>query len=367
MIPKSCTLGCDHSFSEPDDAVSHYETEHDGVVLIDTREKDESTLREVERVCEERDVGFVYRQLESGDYVYHGDEQSVAIEHKQIGDAVNSALNDRIYEQSDRMADRFDRAFVFIVGKMSEVRLRGRQVGYGQAYGQIIGVIPQILATMNVPVQWIRSPDKFADVGIRTLIDAGNKGLEDNETLLVSPGVARDPRLAMIQGLDGIGQSAAETILEETGSIEGLCDASYPELLEIDGVGSSTARQLWNTVHTEWDGPGMDPDHLDDRMWGFLDTSGVGDQILRDIWIETDGLRQDPLGYFDAAYDISGARGQRVREAIEEYRADEQTEWDDPIGDQAWDELDPRVQRSILQSMTRGIDDETRRRLVEIL
>jgi ERCC4-type nuclease len=306
-----------------EDAVAHYEAEHDGVLYVDRREDNLEILEQVKRVCEERNVGMVVKQMESGDYVYHGPEQSVAIEHKGIDDAVSSSMDDRIYTQCDRMAQEFDRAFLFIVGDTDNLSTRHRNIGYGQAYGQIKGAVPQILATMNIPVLWVRTESLFADIGIRALLDAGNHGLEDNEKLLISPGTSTDPRMGMLMTFDGLGSSQAENVLETFDwDIQAVANAEYSELRDVDGVGGVTAKKIWNTFRTTEDGPGMDPKHDNHPMWTFLDTDGVGGSTLREIWKETNGLQEDPYRYVREEIDPGATRRGYMFDAIQEAHAE---------------------------------------------
>lgn len=315
---EACSLGCDVGFEDIAGAVAHYESDHEGVLYVDRREANEKILENVSRVCEERNVGMIVKQLETGDYVYHGPEESVAIEHKGINDAVQSAMDERIYTQCDRMAQEFDRAFLFIVGSTDELSLNHTNLGYGQAYGQIKAAIPMILATMNIPVLWVESESLFADVGVRALLNAGNHGLEDNEKLLISPGTASDPRMAMIMSFDGLGEAAAKNILEfYDWDIKKVANATYFELLEIHGVGKTTAKKIYNTFNDDSDGSGMDPKAEDGPMWEFLNTSGVGGSTLRELWTETDGLTDDPYGYVTEEIDPGSARQGYMFDAIE--------------------------------------------------
>lgn len=293
----------------PDDGV--------GVLKIDTREKDPDTIREVERVAEERDVPTVEEHLESGDYVYVGSEATVAIEYKGISDAVNSALNDRLFEQANRMAEEYDRAYVFIVGKISEVKLRNRNIGYAQSYGQVVGAMSQILATMNVPCQWLQTKDQFGDIGIRTIIDAGEKGVEDNEMLLISPGVANDYRMSVLMGPDGSGRADAKKILDTFGSVRAAANARVDEFVDIPGFGMKKARRYYNTFRTEWDGePGFDSDHTKGHVWNFLTTKGVGDDILLDIYAGTDELESSVKVYLEEHYpDMRESKKVKIIEA----------------------------------------------------
>lgn len=350
-----CQLsGCDESFENESEAVAHYESEHDGVVYIDTREKDTETIKEVARVCEEKETGFISKHLESGDYVYHGDQHSVAIEYKNIDDAVSSSLNDRLHKQADAMAEEYDRAFIFMVGKMSEVDLHNRNIGYAQAYGQIVGEIPVILSTMNIPTIWLRERDKFADIGMRTLLFSGNKGLEDNEVLLVSPGVAEDPRLAMIMGINGVGESAAKSLLGEFDGLEGLMNASYVEIKEVDGFGPTTAKKIYNTLHAGFEETGFNAKEVDGPMWEFFETSGIGDDILYDVWEETDGLSDQPFEYVDKEYDLGSHRREILEDAIEKVRTSIELNSDSPN-----EELPPEV----IVEQVRGYDTETQRQI----
>lgn len=320
-----CVIDGDESFDDDEEAIDHYETEHEGVVFIDSREKDQEVISEVQRVCLERDLGFLERTMEYGDYVYHGEEREVAIEYKNVTDAINSALGDnpRIFNQASGLAERYDHAWVYVVGKTSEARLRGRNIGYAQASGQIYGALSQIIGTMNVPSLWIRSREKFADVGIRAMIDSGDTRFEDNQMLLLSPGSANDTRLATLMTISNLGKSAAKDIMNEFGSVSAVVDASYVELRSIDGIGSKTARRLWNTFNTEYESPGFDDAHKDHRMWSFFDTNYVGNHILREIWVETDGLRSDPIEYVEESCDMGSKKTQRTIDAIEENRPPE--------------------------------------------
>jgi len=289
-----------------------------GVLHIDNREKDDELLYEVERVAEERDVEHTYTHLDSGDYVYSGEYGRVAIEQKEINDAVHSATNDRLHRQCDQMAEEYDRAWLWVVGKTSEIGTQHGDMGYGQSYGQLKGAMPEILATMNIPVQWVRNENIFADVAIRALLSAGDKGLEDNQLLLVSPGVADDTQMAMLQSIDGIGHSASKLILEKYGSLRAVKDAEYYELLEISGVGSTTARKIYNTFNDDWDGPGYDAAHADNPMYSFFQTSGVSEDVFYRIWDATDGLRDDPYEYFEENFDMGPHRHELTLDAIEE-------------------------------------------------
>lgn len=288
-----------------------------GVLYIDRREKNDDLLFEVERVAEERGVEHEYQHLETGDYVYVGEYGKVGIEQKEINDAVQSATSDRLHKQCDRMAEEFDRAWLWVVGKTSEIGTQHGDMGYGQSYGQLKGAMPEILATMNIPVQWVRNENIFADVAIRALISAGDKGLEDNELLLVSPGVADDTQMAMLQSIDGIGSSASQDILEKYGSLRAVKDAEYYELLDINGVGSTTARKIYNTFNDDWDGPGYNASHEDNPMYSFFNTSGVSEDVFYEIWAETDGLKQDPYEYFLENFDMGPHRHELTLDAID--------------------------------------------------
>lgn len=290
-------------------------------LVIDTREKDEDLIQKTKDLCEDKDIDVVEDALDSGDYVYYGPEATAAIEYKEISDAMNSCLNDRIYKQCNRLAegDDYDRAFVYIVGKVEELRLHGRNIGYGQAYGQIKGMMPEVIGTMNIPVMWFQNSNEFVDIGIRSAIRAGDAGLEDNEKVLISPGVSSDSQQAVLMSIGRIGKSTAQDILEEFGSIRDVSEAEYWEIKDVSGVGSTTARQIYNTFNEDWNGPGFDAGTKDTPMFEFFDTSGVGSSIMRDIWKETNGLTEEPWEYFYNEYgDMGPSRTGKVEEAIEE-------------------------------------------------
>lgn len=282
---------------------------------IDTRESDDDILEAVETVAEDKDIPVDHTHLETGDYVV-GD---AAIELKTINDAVQSALDDRLYKQADRLADEFERCWIIVVGKIRELDTQYSSMNYQQQYGQMVHVMPEIMAKTNIPILWVDTPQKFADLGVRALIEAGKFDGKPPEKLLVSPGSTSDSRVNMLSGIDTVGAAQAKTLLDEFGSIEALTNARFDEFLSISGIGWSTARKIHNSFHAGWDGtPGLDADAetLTPAM-EFLHTSGVGDDILVDIYASSNELMESPHDYLDNEYpDIGTARRNKIVDAL---------------------------------------------------
>lgn len=294
--------------------------EFTGTLLIDTREKDADIIANVERVAEELGIESEHVQLEHGDYVYENDEKSVAIEYKSIGDAAQSTTGSspRLVKQANRLAENFDAAYVVIVGGINDMGSDYySSMSYAARYAQMVEKLPIIMSETNIPISMIEKDNAFADIFIRVIVHKGEGSTLD--TVMISPGVSEDDRMAVLMGISDIGRGTVKKILDKFGTLQNVAQAQYDELLEVNGVGERTAWKIYVAFRSEWTGePGFNYEGTGEvqRIRSFLDTHGVGDSILLDVYGGTDELTDDVSEYVEQNYsNISDAKKEKIIDA----------------------------------------------------
>lgn len=284
---------------------------------IDRRE-DESVVDEVVRVCEELDVEYETDvTLESGDYVY-GD---IGIERKDLDDLGNSLAtkNPKLVDQTDEIAENFDRGFVFVVGDRTKFqRYQRGKVGFADVYRKIKEHLPKIIGVQNVPVIHLRSDPMFADVLVRTMVLLEDQDV--TEMVMLNPSTVSDSRMSMIMGISQIGKKDTKKVFEHFDSFADMATASPDEYLDIDGMGFRKAKRLYMVINSEFDDSGFDWEEAEDERWqqleDWVDTDGVGDEVMIDIYKATNGLEGDIEKYVKEELDLGQHRQSKVMEKL---------------------------------------------------
>ena len=180
----------------------------------------------------------IEKQLPEGDYLIPEDH---VVERKSVHDFVASLFDGRLFEQAQRLRDRYSDVYYIIEGDLGrEMRFwRGRE-------RQLRGALVALVADYNVKLLWSSDEQETA-----WYLEALARRLEREPVGAVvinkKPRSLRDVRewqLYILQAFPGIGPKTAERILERFGSIEGFVRASVSELASVEGVGESKAQRI---------------------------------------------------------------------------------------------------------------------------
>ena len=180
----------------------------------------------------------IEKQLPEGDYLIPEDH---VVERKSVHDFVASLFDGRLFEQAQRLRDRYADVYYIIEGDLNrEMRFwRGRE-------RQLRGALVALVTDYNAKLLWSSDERETA-----WYLEALARRLEREPVGAVvinkKPRDTRDVRewqLYILQAFPGIGPKTAERILERFGSIEGFVRASVSELASIDGVGESKAQRI---------------------------------------------------------------------------------------------------------------------------
>lgn len=207
---------------------------------IDSREDD---------TYKNHDWGFPTKveQLSVGDYII---ENSVVIEHKEINDFVNS-LDQRMWQQAhdiEKVVEEDGNGIVagLVIIQGTKGNLDVRNVNKRNIEG-IYGAKARLILSYGLSVDHVRGESQFFKQMKRLHAKA------DTDTTKQKPHLTkrrhRDDRINILYGIEGIGQSTAEDILERFDTVADVANASTQHLKEVDGIGPKTAQKIHDAFH----------------------------------------------------------------------------------------------------------------------
>ncbi len=218
-------------------------------IIIDDRESrsgiiDELRGYEYENLTTRVTTNVQTVRLEVGDIIC---SDRVCIERKSCADFVDSFINRDIFGQVADMSRAYQRSIMILEGKtifglrdVSPEALRSALSGITVGWG--IPIIP----TANVKstaamVVTIARREQFKEK--RSISIHGKRShmtLPQRQEYVVSS----------IGG--GVGPTMAEVLLEYFGSVRAVMDATIDELVAVDGVGKTTAKNILEIVESEY-------------------------------------------------------------------------------------------------------------------
>lgn len=182
--------------------------------------------------------GYSVEMLEIGDFII---DKEVIVEHKSIGDFVESMKSGHLEDQIERMYMGYDHVKVLISGDMKDFEnlywsnMSEKAVkGYIGSLDMRWGVTP--LFCSNITNVFYES------------VTLGRKAKEPLNRTPTGPSISlKDDMSPVEQALmmvDGISITLAERIDPHFDSIGEICQASEDDLTKIDGIGPKTAENI---------------------------------------------------------------------------------------------------------------------------
>lgn len=178
--------------------------------------------------------------LETGDFVIPG---KLIIERKTAADLVRSVVDEdkRVFYQTERMANSDLPGVLLLEGNIYQQT--------SMQLNAITGTLSFISAIQGTSIIPTLSPTHSADMIVK-LARHSIYGL-GYELALRGLG-PKEPRLAasfVLEGIPGVSEGTARTLLKRFGSIAKVAQATVAELKEISGVGPKRAEQIWITLN----------------------------------------------------------------------------------------------------------------------
>lgn len=212
-------------------------TKRDVDVIIDINEPGEITSA-VDLHDEVR--SYQLKELPAADLEISG----VGFERKTPEDYVQSMMDDRLTQQTHKLGERYEHAYILLEGDIVETENPFKSSMKGES---IRGSMASLIAREDSGVHGI-IPCSNQGLLIDMAIRVSRKHVEEAGSEFVpkpSTGVDAPTTLMMYACIDGVGPEMAQTLYEEYPTIsEFVYNADYDSLQQLDGIGEKTAIRI---------------------------------------------------------------------------------------------------------------------------
>ena len=207
-------------------------------IIIDNRERNLEILGHLS----EAGMFMDFAQLPVGDYIV---SDRICIERKTVVDFESSIMDNRLFEQMERLNASFEKPMMVIEGDESCHRL-GNNV--------IIGTILKLYTDYNVQMLRSAGPAETADLLSRF---AQREQSEEKKTPRIM-GIkkaynTRQWQMLILGAVPGIGPNLASRLLSHFGTVRNVVNANVDSLTEIDKIGSKKAERIYGILNAEFD------------------------------------------------------------------------------------------------------------------
>ncbi|VTU41952.1 MULTISPECIES: ERCC4 domain-containing protein [unclassified Variovorax] len=195
-------------------------------LIVDSRESRSGLAQ----LLAQRGADVVVEELDVGDYVL---ADGLAVERKAASDFILSIENRRVFAQLATLKATYARAFIVVEGNLFATRS-------SMAEDALLGAMSYITVLEGVPILTTGTTAQTATL-LLTMQRHALEGL--GYEIALCAGKPRD-RLAqsqyLVEGLPGVGPTAARNLLSHFGSAHSVFTAQAEELRQVAGVGPKT-------------------------------------------------------------------------------------------------------------------------------
>lgn len=211
-------------------------------IIADHRETPSNVIRHLK----EHDVEIEEKQLNVGDFIC---SDRVVIERKEVGDFLQSVIDQRLFSQMEKLKECFERPIMIIEG--SQERLFFERNIHPNV---IRGVLASIAVDYSIPIIWTRNSQETAAQVF--WIANREQNLPNRE-----PQIRNSQRLDslskqqeyLIAGLPGISNGRARKLLQEFKTPKKIFSAKEEKILKVNGFGEKIAKRIREVLDTEYD------------------------------------------------------------------------------------------------------------------
>lgn len=214
------------------------ETSNKSVVYADSREGNSKVIRHLT----EMEMDVKVRPMAVGDYQVSDD---VAIERKTAKDFVDSIMDKRLFKQATELREEFKNPLIILEGDdfyngfINPNAVRGSIASIALDFG--ISIIPTRNAQDTAAM--------IKRIAIRE--QTGEKPHIQTRTDK-KPVNMWEQQLFIVESLPNIGPVNAKKLLEHFGTVSKIINASENELMEVEGIGKKTAKNIRKVVDSKY-------------------------------------------------------------------------------------------------------------------
>lgn len=201
-------------------------------IIVDSKETNSGIIRALKGMA---DVEVVVQSLDIGDYILG---EGVGIERKEAVDFINSLIQDkRLFLQAENMVQAFPNATLLLEGDIFATRSMIQPEALIGALSHLrngigISVVPTKTAALTA--MYLRRAAKHLQEGLG--YDVPLRGSSPKH-----PGLACQ---FLVEGLPGIGPTAAMKLLAHFKTPRAVFTASADDMLRVPGLGPKTVEKI---------------------------------------------------------------------------------------------------------------------------
>ena len=199
-------------------------------LIADSRESTSGLIQ----LLTNRGAEVVLEELECADYVL---ADGIAVERKTAEDFAGSIIDRRLFVQIALLKDTYEKVFIVVEGDPFDTQSSISQEA-------VIGALSYISVIERIPVISTRDAPHTAEMLI-TMQRHAVQGLGYEVAFRASKPKSRDVQAQfLIEGLPGIGPTAAKRLLKHFGSARAIFSATPEQLKKVPGVGPKTIQTI---------------------------------------------------------------------------------------------------------------------------
>lgn len=178
------------------------------------------------------DVDLVVDRMLLGDYLLDG---RLLFERKTLKDLIHSIIDGRVFSQAARLVDSEYQAIFILEGTSADIR------DFKMKREAVQGALIYVSVILGIPVLRSTSPEETAFLMLATARQVRNVADGTIQRHGYSPKGKRRRQMFILQGLPKIGKKRAKQLIQKFESVENVVNATYEDLMEIDGIGQEIA------------------------------------------------------------------------------------------------------------------------------
>ncbi len=206
-------------------------------IIIDNRERNLGILDKLSG----SGIDLTFAQLPVGDYIV---SERMCVERKTVSDFESSIIDNRLFEQLERLKSSFEKPILVLEGDSAEHRL-GNNV--------IIGTMIKLYTDYNVQV--IRSKDPEETAAILSKFADREQNADKKEPRILGLKKAHTTyqwQILILSSVPGVGPNLARKLLIHFKTLKQIANSSLEELMEVEKIGKKKAEGIHNILNAEF-------------------------------------------------------------------------------------------------------------------
>jgi ERCC4-type nuclease len=191
-------------------------------------------------------VEVIKKTITPADYVISSE---YAVERKEFDDFMNSVFDGRLFEQVERLAKVYKKAYLLVEGPVTQ--------GLSRISNPLIfwGALSKIIIMTNISIIFTLN-EKHTAMFLYSLAKKLQEGKKKRINIKHKPKTytLKQRQISTLQSLPNIGPERSKKLLKKFLSLRKIFNASDKELLSVEGLGRKTVENIKEILDTKYPG-----------------------------------------------------------------------------------------------------------------